>query len=471
MTIKNICCLGAGYVGGPTCSVIALKCKDIKVTVADLSEERIAQWNSDKLPIYEPGLDNVVQQCRGTNLFFTTNITQAILDADLIFISVNTPTKLNGNGKGRAPDLKYIEGAARIIADTAQTNKIVVEKSTVPVRAAESISNILTANKKPKVTHQILSNPEFLAEGTAINDLLNPDRVLIGGENTEAGREAIEALCSVYKTWIPKEKIVTMNTWSSELSKLAANALLAQRISSINSLSAICEPTGADVSEVARAVGLDSRIGSKFLQASIGFGGSCFQKDILNLVYICECFNLPEVAAYWQQVIDMNEYQKRRFTKQIIQSNFNTLSGKKICMLGFAFKKNTADTRESPAIYVGKTLLDEGASLRIYDPKVSNEQIFKELCKPEICVDPELYKKNISAYDDPYEAAKECHAIIVCTEWDEFIDLDYKKIYSDMMKPAYVFDGRKILDHQELIQIGFHVRTIGRSFADKFILN
>ncbi|CAG9828585.1 unnamed protein product [Diabrotica balteata] len=466
MAIKNICCLGAGYVGGPTCSVIAFKCADIKVTVADLNPKRIAQWNSEKLPIYEPGLNNIVWQCRNRNLFFTTDITQAILDADLIFISVNTPTKLNGNGKGRAPDLKYIEGAARLIADVAVTNKIVVEKSTVPVRAAESIANILRANQKPGTTHQILSNPEFLAEGTAVNDLLNPDRVLIGGEDTQAGREAIEVLCSVYENWIPRGKIITMNTWSSELSKLAANAMLAQRISSINSLSAVCESTGADISEVARAVGLDSRIGSKFLQASVGFGGSCFQKDILNLVYICECCNLPEVAAYWQQVIDMNEYQKSRFTKQIIQSNFNTLSDKNICMLGFAFKKNTGDTRESPAIHVAKTLLDEGASLRIYDPKVSIKQIYEDLTKPDDGSIPSLYKEKFATYDDPYEAAKECHAIVVCTEWDEFIALDYKRIYSSMMKPAYVFDGRKILDHQALIQIGFHVRTLGRSFEN-----
>ncbi|XP_056646880.1 UDP-glucose 6-dehydrogenase [Diorhabda carinulata] len=462
MTIKNICCLGAGYVGGPTCSVIALRCPEIKVTVADLSKERIAQWNSDKLPIYEPGLDDVVKTCRGKNLFFSNDIEESILEADLIFISVNTPTKIMGNGKGRAADLKYVEGAARMIANIAKSNKIVVEKSTVPVRAAESIANILKANQKPGVTYQILSNPEFLAEGTAINDLLNADRVLIGGEDTELGRAAIEELCTIYQHWVPRKNIVTMNTWSSELSKLAANAMLAQRISSINSLSAVCEATGADVSEVARAVGLDSRIGSKFLQASVGFGGSCFQKDILNLVYICECLNLPEVAAYWQQVIDMNEYQKHRFTTKIIESCFNTLSGKNICILGFAFKKNTGDTRESPAIHVAKTLLDEGAFIRIYDPKVDREQIDEDLTNPQICEEPEVIRKRISIYDDAYNASKECHAIVLCTEWDEFIGLDYKQIYANMMKPAYVFDGRKILDHQALIEIGFHVQTIGK---------
>ncbi|XP_031347802.1 UDP-glucose 6-dehydrogenase isoform X1 [Photinus pyralis] len=462
MAIEKICCLGAGYVGGPTCSVIAMKCPEIKVTVVDMSKERIAQWNSDKLPIYEPGLDGVVRACRGRNLFFSTDYTTAILEADIIFISVNTPTKTFGNGKGRAADLKYVEGAARMIAEIAQSNKIVVEKSTVPVRAAESILNILSANNKPGVSYQILSNPEFLAEGTAIEDLLHPDRVLIGGEESAAGHAAIEALCSVYQHWIPRKNILTTNTWSSELSKLAANAMLAQRISSINSLSAVCESTGADVSEVARAIGLDSRIGSKFLQASIGFGGSCFQKDILNLVYICECLNLPEVAAYWQQVIDMNEYQKTRFTAKVVQALFNTVSGKQIALLGFAFKKNTGDTRESPAIHVAKTLLDEGATLHIYDPKVEESQIFEDLTHPSICESPEYVRKSVKIHEDAYTATAGTHAIVLCTEWDEFICLDYNKIYNGMMKPAYIFDGRKILNHSRLLEIGFHVHTIGK---------
>ncbi|XP_018576727.1 UDP-glucose 6-dehydrogenase-like [Anoplophora glabripennis] len=469
MAIKSICCLGAGYVGGPTCSVIALKCPEIKVTVVDLSKERIAQWNSDKLPIFEPGLDEVVKLCRGKNLFFSNDVSTAILEADLIFISVNTPTKVIGNGKGRAADLKYVEEAARMIADIAKNNKIVVEKSTVPVRAAESIAKIFIANQKPGVSYQILSNPEFLAEGTAINDLLNADRVLIGGEESAGGKEAIEKLCSIYEHWIPRKKILTTNTWSSELSKLAANALLAQRISSINSLSAVCEATGADVSEVARAVGFDSRIGSKFLQPSVGFGGSCFQKDILNLVYICQCLNLPEVAAYWQQVIDMNEYQKSRFTAKIIESLLNTVSGKKICILGFAFKCNTGDTRESPAVYVAKTLLDEGATLKIYDPKVEEIRIFEDLTHPTICESPEEIRKNVLVCKDAYTASEGCHAVVVCTEWSEFTTLDYKKIYERMMKPAYIFDGRKMLDHEALISIGYHVQTIGKRLGKPLV--
>ncbi|KAK5642421.1 hypothetical protein RI129_008588 [Pyrocoelia pectoralis] len=460
MVIEKICCLGAGYVGGPTCSVIALKCPEIRVTVVDMSKERIAQWNSDKLPIYEPGLDDVVKSCRGKNLFFSTDYTTAILEADIIlFLSIHRQKHLEME---KAADLKYVEGAARMIAEIAKSNKIVVEKSTVPVRAAESILNILSANNKPGVSYQILSNPEFLAEGTAIEDLLCPDRVLIGGEESVEGHAAIEALCSVYEHWISRKNILTTNTWSSELSKLAANAMLAQRISSINSLSAVCESTGADVSEVARAIGLDSRIGSKFLQASIGILNLCFQKDILNLVYICECLNLPEVATYWQQVIDMNEYQKTRFTAKVVQALFNTVSGKQIALLGFAFKKNTGDTRESPAIHVAKTLLDEGATLHIYDPKVEESQIFEDLTHPSVCENPEYIRKSVKIYEDAYTATAGTHAIVLCTEWDEFVFLDYKKIYNGMMKPAYIFDGRKILDHTNLLEIGFHVHTIGK---------
>ncbi|KAJ8673076.1 hypothetical protein QAD02_004337 [Eretmocerus hayati] len=462
MPITKICCIGAGYVGGPTCSVIALKCPHIRVTVVDKSKERIDQWNSSKLPIYEPDLDDVVQKCRGKNLFFSTDIAQAIEEAELIFISVNTPTKTFGNGKGRAADLKYVETAARMIADIAAGDKIVVEKSTVPVRAAESIMNILRANHRPGVSYQILSNPEFLAEGTAINDLINADRVLIGGEESPEGQAAIEELCKIYENWIPRENILTTNTWSSELSKLAANAFLAQRISSINSLSAVCEATGADVSEVARAIGLDSRIGPKFMQASVGFGGSCFQKDILNLVYISECLNLPEVADYWQKVIDMNEYQKSRFSNKVVESLFNTVTDKKISLLGFAFKKNTGDTRESPAIHVAKTLLDEGAKLHIYDPKVEESQIIYELTHPSVTSDPESVKSRITIYSNAYSATEKTHAIVLCTEWDEFKGLDFRRIYADMMKPAYVFDGRKILDHDALQRIGFIVQTIGK---------
>ncbi|XP_050074311.1 UDP-glucose 6-dehydrogenase [Anopheles maculipalpis] len=519
MVISKICCIGAGYVGGPTCSVMALKCPDIQITVVDRSTERIAQWNSDKLPIYEPGLDEVVRECRNRNLFFSTDIEKAIQEAELIFISVNTPTKTYGNGRGRAADLKYVEGCARMIAEMSQNSKIVVEKSTVPVRAAESIMHILKANHKPGVKYDILSNPEFLAEGTAVEDLLKPDRVLIGGEQTPEGQAAIEKLCWVYEHWIPKKNIITTNTWSSELSKLAANAFLAQRISSINSLSAVCEATGADVSEVARAVGLDSRIGPKFLQASVGFGGSCFQKDILNLVYICEGLNLPEVAAYWQQVIDMNDYQKTRFSQKIIECLFNTVTDKRISILGFAFKKNTGDTRETPAITVCRTLLDEGAQLNIYDPKVEPEQIIADLTHPKVTESPEHVKRAVQIFADPYDAVRGTHALVVCTEWDEFVvchqchrhiaskptvaghpnqnhhhnlpphhpssnheprcpvdsntvpvvpfaffpqSLNYERIYASMMKPAYIFDGRKILPHERLQQIGFHVQTIGK---------
>ncbi|KAK6620374.1 hypothetical protein RUM44_006775 [Polyplax serrata] len=463
MTIKKICCIGAGYVGGPTCSVIALKCPELTVTVIDKNEERIKQWNSEKLPIYEPGLDEIVRKCRNKNLFFSTDSHTAIKEADLIFISVNTPTKTYGIGKGRAADLKFVESCARMIAKIAEGNKIVVEKSTVPVRAAESIMTVLKANQRPGVSYQVLSNPEFLAEGTAIQNLLLPDRVLIGGETTTEGLVAVEALCSIYQHWIPREKIITTNTWSSELSKLAANAFLAQRISSINSLSAVCEATGADVSEVAAAVGMDTRIGPKFLQASIGFGGSCFQKDLLNLVYICECLNLPQVANYWQQVLDLNQYQKTRFTEKIIESLFNTVTGKDIAILGFAFKKDTGDTRESAAIFVCRSLLTEGAKLKIYDPKVERNQILDDLRThfPTSCDSSKNIENYVSIFSDPYEATSGTHAIVVCTEWDEFVDLDYSRIFNGMMKPAHVFDGRKILPHGKLKEIGFNVQTIG----------
>ncbi|XP_023328671.1 UDP-glucose 6-dehydrogenase isoform X2 [Eurytemora carolleeae] len=462
MTVKNICCLGAGYVGGPTCCIIAQQCPEIKVTVVDKSADRIAAWNSEDLPIYEPGLMEVVSQCRGRNLVFSTDIEAAIRSADLIFICVNTPTKTFGMGQGKAADLKFVELAARMIAETAEEGsglKIVVEKSTVPVRAAESIGNILRHNIKPGVSYQILSNPEFLAEGSAVEDLLSPDRVLIGGEETDAGRSAISALADVYLNWVPKDRIITMNTWSSELSKLAANAFLAQRISSINSMSAVCEATGADVSEVAEAIGRDTRIGPKFLKASVGFGGSCFQKDILNLVYISECLNLPEVAEYWSQVVSFNTFQRSRFSRRIIECLFNTVTDKKICILGFAFKKNTGDTRESAAIYISRHLMEEGANLSIYDPKVSKGQVRIDLEDSE---NPERFDKLVSCHLDPYTAASEAHAVVICTEWDEFLTLDYKRMYESMRKPAFLFDGRKMLDHEQLGKIGFHVETIGR---------
>lgn len=460
MTVKKICCIGAGYVGGPTCTVIAQQCPDIKVVVVDKNIERIDQWNSQTLPIYEPGLSDIVFQCRNKNLFFSTDVETAIEEADLIFISVNTPTKTCGEGKGRAADLKYVEGAARDIAKIATSSKIVVEKSTVPVKAAESISKVLWANHKAGVHFEVLSNPEFLAEGSAIDNLLNADRILIGFNNTASGNRAFEELCAVYTRWIPAERIIGMNTWSSELSKLASNAFLAQRISSINSLTALCEITGADVSEVALAIGLDHRIGKEFLQASVGFGGSCFQKDILNIVYICERLGLNEIAAYWQEVINMNQHQKERFTRKIIETMFHSISEKSITVFGFSFKKNTGDTRESPAIDVCKRLLDEGAHVKIYDPKVIHKQIIKDLT--DATGDVDRVNRLIEIFPDPYSAAVNSHAIIICTEWDEFINLNYENLFHSMKKPAFIFDGRKILNHESLIRIGFEVYTIGK---------
>lgn len=459
----NICCIGAGYVGGPTCAVIALKAgENVKVTVVDLNEKRIAAWNSDELPIYEPGLDEIVKQCRGKNLFFTTDVEAAIKEAELIFVSVNTPTKQYGLGKGAAADVMYIEQCARSIAKFANSSKIVIEKSTVPAKTAQTLDTILSNNSREGISFQILSNPEFLAEGTAVADLFNPDRVLIGGPITPEGQAAVARLSAVYEHWVPKARIITTNTWSSELSKLAANAFLAQRISSINAMSAVCEATGADVSEVARAIGLDSRLGSKFLQASVGFGGSCFQKDILNLVYLAESLNLPEVAAYWRQVVVMNDWQERRFSMRIIRSLFNTVTSKKIAILGFAFKKNTGDTRESASIYVSQHLLDEGALLHIYDPKVKEEQIFEDL-HYAMPAAKDRVDKLTKVVKDPYTAAEGAHAVVILTEWDEFKDLDYQRIFDSMLKPAFLFDGRLILDHQKLKAIGFRVEAIGKT--------
>ncbi|KAI5793859.1 UDP-glucose/GDP-mannose dehydrogenase family, NAD binding domain-containing protein [Peziza echinospora] len=462
--ISKICCIGAGYVGGPTCAIIALKNPHIQVTIVDLNASRIAAWNSDNLPIFEPGLDEVVKECRGRNLFFSTEVDKAIIEAELIFVSVNTPTKYFGIGAGAAADMRYIEAATRQIATLATSDKIVVEKSTVPCRTAQSMRIILEANAKPGVHFDILSNPEFLAEGTAVADLVNPDRVLIGSLNTVAGCSAAASLADIYASWVPRTRIITMNLWSSELSKLAANALLAQRISSINALSAICEATGADIDEVSYACGLDSRIGPKFLKASVGFGGSCFQKDILNLAYLSESLHLPEVALYWRQVVDMNEYQKRRFTNRIISSLFNTLTAKKVAVFGFAFKKDTGDTRESAAITVVKYLLAENAQVSIYDPKVEESQIWMDLSEPGIVDDLVALKKKVTIARDPYECAREAEAIVICTEWDEFKDtqLDYERVYEGMTKPAFIFDGRMVLDEKRVKGMGFRVETIGR---------
>ncbi len=462
MEITKICCIGAGYVGGPTMAVIAQKCPHIKVTVVDLNAERIAAWNDsnvDNIPIYEPGLSEIVRETRNRNLFFSTDVDTAIDEAEMIFISVNTPTKTYGAGKGMASDLKYIELCARQIAKIAKTDKIVVEKSTLPVRTAEAIKSILD-NTGNGVKFQILSNPEFLAEGTAVSDLLNPDRVLIGGDPSEEGQRAIQKLVAIYSKWVPNQQILTTNLWSSELSKLTANAFLAQRISSINAMSELCEKTGADINEVAKAIGMDSRIGPKFLKASVGFGGSCFQKDILNLVYIAKSFGLNEVADYWEQVIVMNDHQKDRFAKNIITTLYNTISGKKIAFLGWAFKKDTNDTRESAAIYVADYLLKEEANIAVFDPKVAKNKILSDLDYLE-SRKPELNRKRVSAYDNPYSACKNAHAIAILTEWEEFNNYDWKNIYEAMEKPAFVFDGRNCLDRKKLTDIGFIYQGIG----------
>ena len=463
MKIKSICCIGAGYVGGPTMSVIAQKNPDIKVTVVDINEDRINAWNSEdlsNLPIYEPGLDKVIRDARGRNLFFSTDVGKAILDSEMIFISVNTPTKTYGSGKGMAADLKYVELCARQIGQVAKTDKIIVEKSTLPVKTAAAIKNILD-NTTTDVNFEILSNPEFLAEGTAIKDLEFPDRVLIGGEQTNSGKVAIDKLLQIYSSWVPKSKILTTNLWSSELSKLTANAFLAQRISSINSLSELCEKTGADIDEVAKAIGMDSRIGSKFLKTSVGFGGSCFQKDILNLVYICQSLGINEVADYWEQVIIMNNHQRSRFAKNILQTLYNTVAGKKITILGWAFKKDTNDTRESAAIYVADMLIDEEAVVHVYDPKVNTNQILFDLNYLN-SREASTNKKMLNVAEDPYDASKNSHAIAILTEWDEFKTYDWKKIYESMNKPAFIFDGRNILDKVELEKIGFIYKAIGK---------
>ncbi|KAG8907516.1 UDP-glucose 6-dehydrogenase 1 [Tulasnella sp. 403] len=464
VNVTKICCIGAGYVGGPTCAVIAFKCPNIQVTIVDLNQARVDAWNSEDyaLPIYEPGLVDVVKAARGRNLFFSTDVDKGIQEADLIFVSVNTPTKKSGVGAGFAADLNYVELATRRIAAIATSNKIVVEKSTVPCRTAESMRTILEANSKPGTRFDILSNPEFLAEGTAIDDLFSPDRVLIGSLQTQEGKDACEALASVYANWVPRERILTVGLWSSELSKLAANAMLAQRISSVNALSAICEATGANIDEVSFAVGKDTRMGSKFLKASVGFGGSCFQKDILNLVYLSESLHLPEVAAYWRQVVEMNEYQKRRFSKRVVDTLFNTITGKRIAVLGFAFKADTGDTRESASITLIRDFLSERARVQIYDPKVEPAQIWLDL--QEACPEKKLedIQKSVTIFTSAQEACDNAEAVVIATEWKEFREINWEQVYEKMSKPAFVFDGRLLVDADKLRQIGFKVTTIGR---------
>ena len=448
--VKNILCIGAGYVGGPTMTVIANFCPDYKVTVVDISRERIDRWNSDDLPIYEPGLKERVLKARGQNLFFSTDIDRGIDEADIIFVSVNTPTKTFGEGAGRAVDLQYIEKTARRIKASSKSDKIIVEKSTVPVRAAETLSKILHSGNN-SVHFEILSNPEFMAEGTGIHDMENPDRVLIGSMDTPSGRAARDELIKIYERWVPREKMVTSDLWSSELSKLVSNAFLAQRISSINSISALCEVTGADVDEVARAVGKDSRIGPKFLRAGLGFGGSCCRKDILNLIYLCEHYGLQPAADFWQQVITINDFQMQRFVHRMV-------ADKKITLFGFAFKPDTGDTRDSPAIHISKMLLKERARLWVTDPHaLNNARQDLEDVEGEIVYEP-----------DPYKAAEGAHAIALMTEWDQYRALDYRRIFDRMEKPAFLFDGRNHLDHQALFDLGFNVYAVGTPDRTRF---
>jgi UDPglucose 6-dehydrogenase len=450
---KNILCIGAGYVGGPTMTMIARKCPDYKVTVVDINKARIDAWQSDNIPIYEPGLDEVVKHTRGVNLFFSTDVDNGIREADIIFVSVNTPTKTFGEGAGRAADLQYWEKTARQILANSDRSKIIVEKSTLPVRTAEAMERILNADSK-SIYFDVLSNPEFLAEGTAMQDLEHPDRVLIGSRETPSGRAARQTLVDLYAHWVPRNKIIESSVWSAELSKLVANAFLAQRISSINSISALCEKTEADVEEVAYAIGTDGRIGPKFLKASVGFGGSCFQKDILNLVYICRSYGLAEVADYWESVVRINQWQQRRFVQNMLTVMFNTVAGKRIALFGFAFKADTGDTRESPAISVALGLAEERADVVISDPKALNQ------ARVDL---QDAAGKGVSFEADPYKAAEGAHAVAILTEWKQYKDLDYVRVFKSMNQPAFVFDGRNILDHQKLFEIGFNVFAIGKS--------
>jgi len=449
--VANILCIGAGYVGGPTMAVIAQKCPQHRVVVVDINEVRIAAWQSDHLPIYEPGLDDMVRAIRNKNLFFSTEVDRHIAEADFIFVSVNTPTKTFGQGAGKAADLQYWEKTARQILRNSTTPKIVVEKSTLPVRTAEAMEHILNSNSDG-LYFDVVSNPEFLAEGTAVRDMENPDRVLIGARDTPSGQRAMQAIVDIYSQWVPRERIITTNLWSSELSKLAANAFLAQRISSINAISALCEKTGANVNEVAHAIGMDSRIGPRFLNASVGFGGSCFKKDILNLVYLCEYYGLPEVADYWKQVVKMNEYQEARFVSNMLSAMFNTVAGKRITLFGVAFKANTSDTRESPALAVCRALLEERAEIVITDSHALDN------ARADLGADA----RRVTFEPDPYAAAAGAYAIALLTEWSYFAELDYQAIYKSMVKPAFVFDGRNILDHRSLFKMGFDVYAIGK---------
>ena len=447
----EICCIGAGYVGGPTMSVIASKCPGYNITLVDINKDRINQWNGniDNLPIYEPGLKEIVKENRNKNLFFSEKVDETIIKSSIIFIAVNTPTIDHGEGKGMATDLRYIEECSKRIANISKSDKIIVEKSTAPIGTAQKIKQVLSSNKK--VNFEVISNPEFLAEGTAIDDLLYPDRILIGGDNTHSGKKAISKIVSIYSHWIKKEKIITTNLWSSELSKLASNAFLAQRVSSINSLSALCEVSGANIKEVSKAVGADKRIGNRFLESSIGFGGSCFKKDILNLVYLCKFYDLPEVASYWHNVVKINDYQKERFVKRIINNLNGSIDKKEITILGWAFKKDTNDSRESASIDVAFSLLNNGANIKIYDPMVDNKRIEDDLINRFKFdgyseVDIKRMIERIKIYDNIYDAIKDTFCITFLTEWDEFKKINWSKINRDSKNDFLIADGRNIID-------------------------
>jgi len=465
----KICCIGAGFVGGPTMAVIALKCPEIKITVVDIDRDKIDSWNGNinQLPVYEPGLSEIIEKVRDVNLFFSTDIDNAINDSEIIFMAVNTPTKSSGEGKGYAADLTYVINSAKQIAKASKSDKIIIEKSTLPVRTAEKIKEILETNKTEDINFEVLSNPEFLAEGTAIKDLFKSDRVLIGGESTKSGKRATKLLFNIYNQWIPKEKILTTNVWSSELSKLVSNAMLAQRISSINSISALCEETDADIEEVAKAVGMDTRIGNKFLKSSIGFGGSCFKKDILNLVYISRYYGLNEVADYWESVIKINIYQTKRIGDNIINALDSEKNNNLVAILGWAYKKDTNDSRESASIYLAKHLLDNNIKINIYDPKVSKDKIKDDLTllfKSDNKNDSEVNKllSRVSIVLDPYDTFLNASAVCLCTEWDSFVKLDWNKIYNIMNKPSLIFDGRNLLNKSDLAKIGFQTYSIGK---------
>ena len=469
MKIKKICCIGAGFVGGPTMAVIALKCPEIDVKVVDINEQKIKDWNSkdlNKLPIYESGLAEIISKTRGKNLFFSTEISSSIDNADMIFMAVNTPTKIKGEGKGYAADLSYVEECARQIARHSKSDKIVVEKSTLPVRTAEKIKEILKANNK-KVNFEVISNPEFLAEGTAINDLFKSDRVLIGGDNTESGKNAVDKLVEIYQRWIPEDKILRTNVWSSELSKLVSNAMLAQRISSINSISALCEKTEANIEEVAKAVGMDSRIGSSFLKSSIGFGGSCFKKDILNLVYIARKYKLEEVAEYWENVVKINDYQTSRLGEKIVGLFKKGNNKTTITILGWSFKKDTNDSRESAAIYLTNQLLQHNFNINVYDPMVTKFRILEDIKRElERCGkkknEIEKLISKIMVHKNVYTALTNSNLAVICTEWDEFKALNWNRIFNNMKVNSWVYDGRNILDRDQLEKIGFNTFFIGQ---------